>query len=306
MSEFCEVQTFRGVGNLRFGWSPEEADAVIKTNSLGTILEKYMGVDYEPWQVSVFPKEDLAKTALALGYSKPGFHCFDSPQKVAEFLNKPQQSLPKEKADRIRAKIDALLKSPTEDATLSRVNESAGKLFACGTLSLSSALKCSDGIDQIRETMTQRLDRVDQTGRLFGFSLLPTIQTVLTDPRYMEGVRLAALKIGSRMNVGPGKSTGDLFKDIYTSFIAAGLSTKDAHEFTWNVMGVISSGGASTFIRLHHLDSECAPPNPVVEGLSLISLAVPLLDIQAASSGHFYPINWNAVGSRLISHDGVL
>ncbi|MGK5086158.1 hypothetical protein WDW86_01255 [Bdellovibrionota bacterium FG-2] len=273
----CEIETFRGVGNLMLGANQSEADLLRKKPHLAGYLAAHLGEDYyAPWQISVFPREDLAKTALNLGYEYEGTKsCFQSVTDAMKFLQEPSKPPSKDRINEIKSTI-ATLDLSLEDQNLGKTGAIVfgGKLLACTSLEPTSAANCTQGLEQIRTTMTQQVAEVSTLGHPMNFSLLPTLKEVLTNPKYVEGVRLAALKIGNKIYAAPSARNGNLFNDIYGSFVESGLSPKDAQE--------------CTFVRLYAIDPKCTPASPVKEGLSLISLAMPLLDIQYASSGHFY------------------
>lgn len=136
-------------------------------------------------------------------------------------------------------------------------------------------------------------ERITQT-TWDGLTGIEIFERVFSDSRYEKGLAMAALKIGNRM-LTHDLENADLFTDIKKAFIESGLSPFWAEEATWSVVGLLATSGANIRYRLDHFTLR---PEDVKKSLSLtlIAMALPILDHWSAPQGHIYSFPQTVVG----------
>ncbi len=125
-------------------------------------------------------------------------------------------------------------------------------------------------------------NKLDDTG-------VEIYERVLSDSRYDEGLRIAALLIASRVKQGITKKS-DYFSDIKNSFMASGFDETQAEEFTWNVIGMISTSGPNTAGRMNALIADDGSQNQKRLAISTIIAALPILDHRSSKLGKLYSL----------------
>jgi hypothetical protein len=268
MREFCASNVYEGVGSLAFQWTPEKSRKNRKA--------RYIPSDETPWMISALGTEEGAMAAS----EHPS--CFGNRfdvdksqrQKALNTLSNPPNftwGSPQE----IRRRGQELLSSKSEDFGLKILTAVAAS--ACQDLQPQGTdpVPCQRAFASIRGIMTQRED----------LTLIPTTLEVLTNSKYADGLRKAALKISDRADRG-GAPSGSFFGDIRDSFLQSGISPAEATEMTWNVMGVLATGGPNLINRLHRYIGGW-PLDPIELALSTIACTLPLLDARSAGT-HLY------------------
>ncbi|MBL7556556.1 MAG: hypothetical protein JNM24_12120 [Bdellovibrionaceae bacterium] len=151
------------------------------------------------------------------------------------------------------------------------------KKFACyellGLLKINSCDKDFDSISKIATPVSNVTAR-------------DILKQVMSDSRYNEGLRLAAIKIAKRTKKSITKSS-NLFDDLKESFLESGANEVTAEEMTWNTLAVLSASGANLWQRL------ISVPYSYDQGqkrlaFHTIAASLPILDHRSSSTGHIY------------------
>lgn len=138
---------------------------------------------------------------------------------------------------------------------------------------------CSSALEEITEFARPYVS--DKTGNL---TPLPLIKKVLNDQQYVEGARLAASRILQKTIQG-GTISGNLFQDIYDSYLATGSSAEKAEERTWDLLAIYSGRGAN----ITSLSSLATNENfPLLAALGVIGSCANILDSLTYQAGHAY------------------
>lgn len=132
------------------------------------------------------------------------------------------------------------------------------------------------------------------TGTYVYLSLISEMRQFFTDPTYIKPLSLTAIKIMDRIEQAQlGVAVeGNLFQDIYSSFIESGFEPKEAEDRTYLTLGVYSTRGAG----MEGLASEkfrTAENTPAFIPLFVISSGMNVLD--------WYKINQNSHSSTYYS-----
>ena len=117
--------------------------------------------------------------------------------------------------------------------------------------------------------------------------------SVLGNEKYDDGLRLAAESL--RLRIEKKFFSGDIFSDLKGAFRRSGLSSADSVEYTWNVLGLIATGGPNLSLRLEQVLAFSDGGQPIPQNaaaLIFISVAMEVLDsfkAQANKNLYSYP-----------------
>jgi hypothetical protein len=216
MQTFCDTSNLEGVGAMNLGATPTEMEAVSKDDGkLADFFKQRLKIVGPcSWAYSWLPSEKLRQDAYTYDLQTYVQMSMSDVQKV---LEKKPAPLKKDDIDDINGGIDQVFDQPSQD--ISALDTPTNRTLACAIVSMRSAFKCEHGLERVKEIMAQHED----------YTLPEENKQILTQEKYREGLRLAALKIKSRVDAG-GKPSGDLFGDIKSSFIAAGSSADQAED----------------------------------------------------------------------------
>lgn len=138
------------------------------------------------------------------------------------------------------------------------------------------------------QTAQKALNRVSEIMQQSGGEVLPELTwNVLTEEKYFEGVRLAALKIVKKVESGEVPQE-NLFDDVLSSYLEVGQSPETANQLTWDVMAMVAKGGPNFIFRAGRYGIDLSPT--VTVGLSIIAGAIPVLDKRSREGGHPYSL----------------
>jgi hypothetical protein len=110
------------------------------------------------------------------------------------------------------------------------------------------------------------------------------LEKVLKDASYDAGLILAAKRVAGRLKQTL-RTSDNFYDDILNSFIEAGNNLASAQDKTWNVLGVIATGGSNLASRLILNDSTSRRK---LTSLNILSTVPGVLDLDSAASGHIY------------------
>jgi hypothetical protein len=184
------------------------------------------------------------------------------------------------------------------------------KTGACAFLSKTGNADCRKDLTKIEKFMTNERYRVDQVtispfsiksspellkskgadggGESARVTAAPVIKKVLVDPQLTEGLRLAATKMLQQQK-NKMESKTNLFDDLKSSFIQAGLNSKEAENKTWDTLAALAATGPnfakrwSRHLYDYKMDINNINDNPNAYLLQIIAEAIPKLDTQKAT-----------------------
>lgn len=266
------------------------------------------------WSLSMAGHPDLKKRADQISF----LVTCDS---AADFNCKPASNTELENAFSAPFKKNNLYIPEYKPLKESKKSALTERLGACTIFSKGGINSCRKNISKIEELMEIQDFIADQnTPRPFSsveskpiFSMgmgsaeapitssmvtaAPIVKNVLTDPNITEGLRIAALKMLKKQRL-PTSQDSNLFDDIKTSMIEAGLSASSAEEKTWDVMAALATSGPNFAKRwsrnslAHKMDIKNISDNPNAFSLQTIAEAIPKLDTLKASeqNGKIYSL----------------
>ncbi|MFZ4713454.1 MAG: hypothetical protein ACOYL6_07080 [Bacteriovoracaceae bacterium] len=156
------------------------------------------------------------------------------------------------------------------------------KWAACLHMAPLHSFKCSEALDEIIKLMDPSKNNI---------TALPIIQEVLADPNYTKGAAKAALLIMQKVDEFPRGSKltpGDLFQDIYQSYLAEGIETTRAENMTWNILAVLSARGANVAKLFQYVNT--VENARLMMALQTISMGASVLDSISSPLGHLYSL----------------
>ena len=123
----------------------------------------------------------------------------------------------------------------------------------------------------------------DYAAPIEGLTAYDSIERVLTDRSYDEGLARAALRVMDQ--VEGGRASANLYEDLYRSYLESGNHPVDADDRAWEVIAVLSARGPNLF-KLYGLYT---PENSrSLVALALIAAGTPYLDQITYATGHPY------------------
>ncbi|MBK9323734.1 MAG: hypothetical protein IPM97_12465 [Bdellovibrionaceae bacterium] len=121
---------------------------------------------------------------------------------------------------------------------------------------------------------------------------VPVFKEVFTNKKYIEGARIAALKILNRFQDSKVSTKANLHDDIYDSYIKTGMSPSEAEDASWNIIAILAAGGPNLGSRVKPI--KAGDDFEILKvALSSISLAIPKLDFISTKAGHQYSMPGN-------------
>ncbi|MGZ3650701.1 MAG: hypothetical protein ACXWR1_01495 [Bdellovibrionota bacterium] len=262
VASFCRATTRNQAQGDFKSFGDFKSDDEIKDSSRG-----------ESWRRSYHPDSDIRRDAfLKNGYLEQ--LSLNSYAAAEKYLKKPFDSA----SDAGRFAHLNFGAPPEGDAEkkISQIHHmSLVKAAACNELVFG--FECPAALDKVMKMSMPAEDNISE---------IHLYREILSDKKYDEGLRLAALKI---LNRSKAKNAGgaNLFGDVKSSFMEAGASDHAAEEMTWKTMGLLATGGANLASRVFAMNTR--PPNmPKKISLSVISTLMGHLDALSMDSGHPY------------------
>lgn len=208
---------------------------------------------------------------------------------VEEYLNNPQGVVLKEKrvsksniscapncGEDVNGGYPIGLKLNVE-SDLKTIHNPLVRIGLCAEITPFKSIDCGNGLLKIVDRF--QVNQVSMPG---------VYKEVLSNKKYEKGLRLAAQLIMKKVG-HKGINPGHLFDDIKSSFIKSGLTSKEADEYTWNTIGVISTAGPNLVERVSRFNGEKYSDISKV-AISAIANAMPVLDRRTYLSGHPYSL----------------
>ena len=172
---------------------------------------------------------------------------------------------------------DAIVNGLTSPDEMGIKNSGVAKTYACSELmGVFGALTCSKSMDTVAR-IARPADSI--TG-------IEVYRRVLYDSRYDEGLRLAALRIASKVQ-SKQAPTSDYFSDLKESFEKSGASKSDAEEMAWNTTALLATAGPNTSFRLLAFKGEPEGSQKRI-ALHTIAACLPVLDHRSSAKGQVY------------------
>ncbi|RYZ90693.1 MAG: hypothetical protein EOP06_07605 [Proteobacteria bacterium] len=219
----------------------------------------------DKWSLSLMSTPKSRRDALQLLIRTHAPDIFD--------FSKPRQTDSKV-VSLLLERTSRLMTSQARDTKYASSTVAIGKFVLCAEAGALSTLGCRNGLNLIAERLHPKM-----VG-----SNLPIVRPdlyadVLLNQELNEGLRLAALKVQSRLK--DPSAPGDVYSDLVQSFRRTGATIRDADEAAWKVLGLIATGGQNIDVRMKSLlpggkRAHTMPQN--MAAISLISVAMTALD----------------------------
>lgn len=297
VSDFCKQNALENSAELILGIPKDEVVKLSKSNQLkqkiSEILTKRNTQD--PWYLSLFGDEKLRVKAFSTNqYLTAGYNTTmaDVESFLKLDLKKALNSGDLKKPENLKLKKlhENILEQGTE--TLADTNGAAPnsdvslgllpRLKICSDISFSKSISCAKGVYSITQTTMPEGSN----------SMLPgELKKVLTDPKYVEGTRLFALKMMESVREN-SRPKGNMLQDLTNYYIKSGLSKSEAEDCAWDVLAVIATGGPNISARISHLKTP-EENSQMKAALTVIATAIPVLDSRSFTSGHPYSMPAN-------------
>ncbi len=279
VQSFVDDSVYWGLLSAQVKLSPEQITQALNDHNI--LLRKVSSYNPSAWAASWFPSEKLREEAFKSILGQFG----KDPSEAQKILESPIIPISEEVREDIEKFANYEYVPDTHGQKEERdLNTSLNRIAAVLPTALFSTPKAQRALIRIQEIM-----------RLKGSELLPKeTSEVLTDSRYQDGIRRAALKVLNKVT-SQGIPEGHLFDDILSSFIESGLDSKTAEDFTWQVLAVISKGGPNTYWRMLSYGSRASNGAGKL-GLSIIAGGLGLLDYRTRDSGHMYSLPRSVTG----------
>lgn len=107
------------------------------------------------------------------------------------------------------------------------------------------------------------------------FTNIELWKKIYSTKKYDEGLRLAALQVAERM-LGDLQENDNIFDDLLVAFHRSGMSSVEAIDATWTVLGVIANGGQNTLSRTVLLEW----PSQKSQALGYIANSMTAIDLK--------------------------
>lgn len=181
----------------------------------------------------------------------------------------------------------APLPTPPNKLTFSYFSETTSnpslQWLACIRLAKVDAKKCMEALKGI----------IDFMAPSDVFTALPAVNEVLNNPDYADGAARAAIKIIKKvdsisdLNIAYD-NFGDLFTDLYESYVESGIPPARAQDMTWNLLMVYASRGANTHLLDPFVGNLAAART--MTALKVIAMGLSVLDAASHKSGQLYSL----------------
>jgi hypothetical protein len=237
------------------------------------------------WVFSWFPFENLRMEAFKRSIETFGLD-IKRGKRILSTASLPLTSVEIKDIDRMLSWSSLPPVKGQQVGEVSQMNSKISRILVMAPLALFHLNAAQAALERARNIMSPNA---------MGDSLPEVKRTVLTDPRYQEGIRKAALKIIKKVEDGLAPQ-GDLFGDVLGSFLESGIAHENAVEFTWNIMGVLATHGPNLgrFLESYRDHSTNRAPSLATKvGLAMIAGALPILNFRSRESGrpYSYPNN---------------
>jgi len=126
-----------------------------------------------------------------------------------------------------------------------RVVLESAKFKFCSELTWQNILSCADTLGDFESLL-----RIGTAGNS-QVNGVPIYKKVLTDTSYVDGARRAALKVLTRVSEKPPSS--NYLRDMVEAFKEAEFDSNTSQDKGWDLIGLISTGGANIGSRLLEL-----------------------------------------------------
>lgn len=274
ISEYCQRNTL--LRSLRT--FPVNQDYEFKsTEELEQLaLKNFPENDYkDPWRYSLLLTANTTLKALHTSPSAvlPGDSVLGvpGPMSVDEIRRKLQKYTPIETklGDLVSQRINLLEKQKIE--LKNPILTALAKPVACLDLDILIMPSCSVALNEAHQKMAPKGTP--------SFVHLPLWRKVLLDKKYDLGLQKAAIKILQKFDEhGPVRD--NIFDDLKSSFTEAGMKEAESEDAAFDILGLISSGGANTGMRLNKLSPSFKSLMDTTKGLALTAIAgaLPHLD----------------------------
>ena len=268
LQNFCDVSVKQGATNVY-----SEAGGIRIENNFytdETIIEMF---DEEyPWQMGWFPIENLKTLVLpnALGIVRTNVDEFET-----EVIGTGWSPLSPSSINDIYARIHKRKSKVVADASQTRFNTATFRAAACATVGINPL-----NLRQCQSDILKAIETSDQRG---SYVLLDVYEKILASNDYRQGILLSTRKIYEKYLMD--QPEGDLFEDIYESFLQVSGDEEDAEQKTWDVLAFLATGGANIAPRISRIGISEYKHSIA---LSAIAGMIPLLDFKTRNSGKIY------------------
>lgn len=275
ISEYCQrnslLRSLRTFSNVPWDYQSKTTDE-LEQLALKSFPEK----DYQdPWRYSLvltgtttLKAFHASPAAVMPGDSVLGVPGTMTIENVRRKLQKFTPIEPKV-ADLISLRIDMLEKQKIE--LKNPILTALAKPIACLDLDVSNMPSCTLALNEAHQKMAPK--------GAPSFVHLPLWRKVLLDKKYDLGLQKAAIKVLNKFE-DQGAASNNIFDDLKSSFVEAGMKEEESEDAAFDVLGLISSGGANTGMRLNKLSPSFKSLMDSTKGLALTAIAgaLPHLD----------------------------
>lgn len=275
--KFCEEVTKYKMAEGVFEMPEAELEKKVKSNDFD------FSQKHSNWVNAIYPSYGLRKAnhqQILSNIANRNGYPIDKNVDIRKFLKGLPDSDPakdfwdKNQAEKFQ-NYETQFKGKIRDQDKSFKQANSAITALCASYGLKRTNNCKKGVNEIVDIMTDH----------GGVSLYPVIKEVLSDPDYTKASQLTAIKIQDKIEKG-GIPVGNLYDDIYQSFLSLGLNSEQAEEKSFNLLGVFSTHGANTHLFLwRFITKETAP---LLYSLSLMGTGMSVLNSASQSSGHLY------------------
>jgi len=168
-----------------------------------------------------------------------------------------------------------------------------------GKKSLASRYACQDALGLMKMSSCQSslkvIERISTPLQGGTFAGMEIFAKVLNDSRYDAGIKLAALKLASRVE-SHSESASSYLDDLKTSFQTAGASSMNAEEMAWTTAGLIATAGPNLSLRLQ-LFPHTPDQSQKRIALEVLAKTLPILDQRSSVKGRLYSLPTEVSGS---------
>lgn len=265
------------------------------------------------WNFSLIPTEKNQKYAYMYGqhfytaFGKNFTGTIDSEyeEAIKDNINltkmKKQNVFSKEIAQKIKTIFSPVEKSKIQESTLIHAK-------ICSDMNLMEVIGCTKAVGRVMQIASPA--KVANNAALF-MPVAVWQKVILSEDKYSEGLRLAALKMSEKVKEKNGGST-DVFTDLKNSFIQSGMATNDSQTAALEVLALYGNASGNLGSRIEAIGNALIPPtNPMFGGqnkcsqttpnicgyLAIISQAIPALDFITSQQGktpYSFPANVEA------------
>lgn len=151
---------------------------------------------------------------------------------------------------------------------------------------LQDSFACSKAVLHMQDKMRQRDNLI---------SMPDLLDKIINSGAFDQGLKLAANIIIANAR-HPDQVKSNLFADIKTAFQQAGYNAVTAEEMTFDVLGMVATGGPAMSARLGQLNFS-HDRWPVVTALTVVASLPQYIDFYTGQEGHIYSLPAGVIGS---------